>query len=173
MLPNVALLSIHKEYANLIFDGTKKVELRKVVPRHLSEGDLIIVYETSPQKAIIGLVEVECVLEDSPSNLWKNVRRKACISYQKYLEYYKNSSLGVAIFLKRAHRFEEPLYLSTLRMHWKGFHPPQCYKYLTLKELNLVENMLHFDISNYAGSKTFDFHQTELLSPSLPVLSSQ
>ena len=56
MSPNVLLLSIHHKYTNMIFDGNKRVELRRVRPRHLNEGDLILVYATSPEKALLGVL---------------------------------------------------------------------------------------------------------------------
>jgi predicted transcriptional regulator len=47
-MSNILLLSIRPEYANKIFDRTKTVELRRVRPRLLNEGDRVVVYVSSP-----------------------------------------------------------------------------------------------------------------------------
>jgi len=150
MSPTVALLSIHLEYSNMIFEGTKQVELRKVRPRCLSEGDIIVVYATSPQKAIVGILEVEKVIEEVPSTLWKLVKGKACVNYSEFVRYYRNSATGFAIFIRKIHKFNVPLDLSSIKEEWKNFHPPQCYKYLNERELDLVEEMSGFDIKTFS-----------------------
>ena len=61
MIGNALLLSIHPEYAEKIFDGTKRVELRRVRPR-LQNGDLVIVYVSSPVKAVCGAFRVDNVV---------------------------------------------------------------------------------------------------------------
>ena len=44
MANNAILMSIRPQYANMIFDGTKTAELRRVKPKTLESGDLILVY---------------------------------------------------------------------------------------------------------------------------------
>lgn len=155
MSPTVALLSIHLEYSNLIFEGAKQVELRKVRPRGLSEGDIIVVYATSPQKAIVGLLEVDRIVEEKPSKLWRLVKGKACISHNEFFHYYRNSVIGFAIFIRKMHKFNVPLDLGFVKEEWKDFHPPQCYKYLNERELGLVEDMSGFDIKNFSDSRFY------------------
>ncbi|HEY9294972.1 MAG TPA: hypothetical protein VIQ31_01115, partial [Phormidium sp.] len=67
-MPNtILLLSIKPEYAKKIFkDQTKKVELRRVRTR-LTEGDIVLVYVSSPEKVFVGSFEVEGVIESKAS----------------------------------------------------------------------------------------------------------
>lgn len=161
MSPNVLLLSIQHRYASMIFDGDKQVELRRVRPRHLNEGDLILVYATSPERALVGVLEVEKVIEMPPTKLWKVVKDKAGITHENFQKYYENSTIGFAIFLRRTLSFDSPIKLEQLRQEWSNFRPPQCYHYLKDTEFNIVQSMAKQDILSISGKpKSF---QTELL----------
>ena len=58
----MVLLSIKPKYADKIFNGTKTVELRRICPK-VTEGDLILVYVSSPVKALVGEFEVKKIVE--------------------------------------------------------------------------------------------------------------
>lgn len=159
--PNILLLSIHQKYVNKIFCGDKTVELRRVKPRYLQEGDLILVYATSPEKALVGVIEVEKVIEMDLDKLWKSVKSHAGINYQEFQEYYNNLSSGCAIFLKQPHSFNHPIKLEMLQQKWSQFRPPQSYRYLKEQEVKVVSEMTHYDI--LAFSEKQKHYQTELL----------
>ncbi|MBD2776957.1 ASCH domain-containing protein [Iningainema tapete] len=161
MSPNILLLSIQHQYASMIFDGDKQVELRRVRPRHLREGDLILVYVTSPEKALFGVLEVEKVVEMVPEKLWQLVEDKAGISYESFQKYYENASVGFAIFLGKTFSFDSPIKLERLREKWVDFRPPQCYRYLKDKELNLVQSIAQHDILSLSNKPKA--YQIELL----------
>ncbi|MEA5549914.1 ASCH domain-containing protein [Anabaena cylindrica UHCC 0172] len=161
MSPNVLLISIHYEYANMIFDGNKQVEFRRVRPRHLGEGDLILVYATSPEKALLGILEVEKVVEMPPNKLWNIVKDKGGINQETFHKYYKNSQIAFAIFFKNPFSFDSPITIEKLREEWKDFRPPQCYHYLKDREINLIKSITKYDI--LALSHKFKVYQTELL----------
>ena len=161
MPPNILLLSIHHKYASMIFEGDKRVELRRVRPRHLNKGDFLLVYVTSPEQALVGFIEVEKVVEMVPAKLWQIVKNEAGITYQEFNKYYANSTTGFAIFLKEPFKFNKPIELEQLRKIWSNFQPPQCYKYLKDREVSLVESMTHHKISTI--SEKSKYYQTELL----------
>jgi predicted transcriptional regulator len=160
MSPNILLLSIHHKYASMIFDGDKQVELRRVRPRHLKKGDLIVVYVTSPKQALVGAIEVEKVVEMSPNDLWEIVENKAGITQKNFQKYFENSSIGFAIFLKRRISFDAPIKLEQIRKQWSSFRPPQCYYYLKAEEFSIVQSMTDKDI--LAISETPKIYQIEL-----------
>jgi len=161
MSQNILLLSIHHKYASMIFEGDKRVELRRVRPRHLNHGDFILVYVTSPQQALVGWIEVEKVVEMVPDKLWKIVKDKAGITDQEFNNYYENSATAFAIFLKKTFKFDKPIKLEQLRKSWSNFQPPQCYKYLKEVEINLVKSMTDNKVFNI--SEEPKYFQTELL----------
>ncbi|MEC4886263.1 MAG: ASCH domain-containing protein [Scytonema sp. PMC 1070.18] len=162
MLPNILLLSIRHKYASMIFDGGKQVELRRVRPRHLDEGDLILVYVTSPEKALVGVLEVEKVVDMVPEKLWQIVKDKAGISYENFQKYYENASIGFAIFLRKTLTFDSPVKLEILKEKWVDFRPPQCYRYLKDREINLIQSITQHDILSI--SDKHKHYQIELLS---------
>ncbi len=133
MASSAVLISIRPKYAKKIFDGSKTVELRKIKPKHLSSGDLVLLYVSSPVKSLVGAFKVEEVQKYAIGEMWDKVRKKAGISKKEFDEYYKNSETGVAIFIENVWQFTNPIGLSDLRKAEKGFHPPQSFRYTSLK----------------------------------------
>ncbi|XGV94915.1 MAG: ASCH domain-containing protein [Leptolyngbya sp. BL-A-14] len=156
MSGRILLLSIRPKYADKIFGGIKEVELRRTRPR-LCEGDLVIVYASSPKKALIGTFEVERIIQKPLNELWREVQGKASISYEDFCCYYEGLSVGCGIFLDNTHYFNKPIELERLRREWDNFRPPQSYRYLKPSEINLVENIANFDMSKFSR-----FYQTTL-----------
>jgi predicted transcriptional regulator len=152
MLGNILLLSIKPEYADKIFSGKKTVELRRVRTR-LNPGDLVLVYVSSPKKALVGSFEVECVSQIEIENLqkdlnifWKQIKDKAKISYREFRNYYKGASIVVGISLTNVKSFSIPVELEQLRQRIPQFQPPQSYRYLNQTELKMFESILQEDI---------------------------
>lgn len=131
------LISIRPKYADQIFNGQKKVELRRVKPR-VSSGDTVLVYVTSPTKALLGAFEVEKVVESSPNRLWSKVANIAGISKEEFIDYYDGTEKAYGIFIKKSWHLETPLALSNLKTKWENFHPPQSYRYVSLKEATVI-----------------------------------
>ncbi|MDM8558083.1 hypothetical protein [Candidatus Parabeggiatoa sp. HSG14] len=83
-----------------IFERTKTVELRRVRPKLLEKGDLVLLYVSSPVQALASAFKVDKIIEKPLKNLWRVVRKKAGITRQEFDNYYDGVSVGVAIFLK-------------------------------------------------------------------------
>lgn len=131
------LLSIKPKFAEKIFAGEKTVELRRIRPR-VAEGDTVLVYVSSPTKALIGGFEVASVVESEPEKLWSTVKDCAGITEEEFIAYYSGSERAFGIFIKRSWHLKTPLDLSKLKNKWADFHPPQSYRYLSLQEANLL-----------------------------------
>lgn len=116
MLFTILLLSIKPKYAKQIFETkTKKVELRRVRTR-LKEGDIVLVYVSSPAKIFLGSFEVEDVIESKASrkelkNFWKKFQDSVGITQQEFNSYYKGASVIVGIQIKNINLFENPVEL--------------------------------------------------------------
>lgn len=122
------LLSIKPEFVDLIFSGEKTVELRKAIPKNLSNNDEIIIYASSPTKSIVGKAKIKKVAQHSPNTLWKKVGAKTGISFTHFKNYFKNKSTAYGIFLEDIERFSTSIPLNTLRKEI-NFTPPQSYMY--------------------------------------------
>lgn len=140
-MSSILLLSIRPEYANKIFDSNKTVELRRVRPRLLNEGDLVLIYVSSPIKAVFGSFKVDYIIEKPPRELWEEVKDKAGISKVNFYDYYQGTSKGIGIFFKDIHRFREPVKLQSLRKKLPELKPPQSYRYMTDKQLKIVKSL--------------------------------
>jgi len=136
MANNAVLMSIRPHYANKIFEGTKTVELRRVKPKVIQEGDLIFIYVSSPVKSLVGAFSVALIMEKPLLTLWKNVKDSAGISRSEFFSYFQGVEKGVAIFIKDVWLLPKPIHLSDLRREVKGFYPPQNFRYTSIQQIN-------------------------------------
>ena len=138
MLNNAILLSVRPQYANQIFEGKKKVELRRICPKHIKKGDLVLIYVSSPVKSLCGAFKVDKVVEKNLPELWRAVKGKAGTSRKEFNQYYKGVSVGSAIFFNNVWKLPSPIELQALREE-RDFQPPQNFRYATADDLILVQ----------------------------------
>src|SRR5690606_27047140 len=119
------LLSIKPEFAERIFDGSKKYEFRKAVFKN-SDITTVVVYASSPIQRVIGEFEIETIISDSPEKLWKKTKQFAGIEEEFFYEYLADREMGFAIKIKTTKRYKEAL---CLREHF-NVAPPQAFLYL-------------------------------------------
>jgi predicted transcriptional regulator len=129
------LISIRPKHAEKIFNGSKTVELRRIRPR-LKNGDLVLVYVSSPVKALMGAFEVASVSSGSPRQIWIKFNGKSGLTQTEFDDYYEGAKHAFAVVLKRLWKFEKPVKLKQLRQRGSGFRPPQSYHYLNAEEAN-------------------------------------
>lgn len=129
MSKHALVISIRPRFAEMIFAGTKKAELRRVCPK-ISPGDLALVYVSSPTKEVQGAFEVAKVVSASPSVLWAKVGKKSGVSRTEFFDYFRGKTKGHALLIKRAWKLSVPLRLTALRKRKGGFRPPQNFHYL-------------------------------------------
>lgn len=121
-------LSIKKEYVNRIFEGKKQIELRKSRP-NVTAGDCIIIYCTSPIKAIVGLATILDIISENPERMWQLYSKRLGISRSDYFRYYNNSSKAIGIILGEVQKLDDHICLSLIKQQIPTFTPPQTYKY--------------------------------------------
>ena len=119
------LLSIKPEFAERIFDGTKKYEFRKAVFKDTAIKT-VVVYASSPTQRVIGEFEIESIISDSPENLWKITKNNAGIDEYFFKQYFANREKAFAIKIKKTIKYEESL---CLKEHF-NLTPPQSFLYL-------------------------------------------
>lgn len=119
------LLSIKPNYANLIFDGSKKFEFRRSIFKN-HKVKTILVYSSSPVQKVIGEFEIDEILNDDLSSLWQQTKKHAGIDEHFFYEYFNNKESGFAIKIKKAKKYAKPLCLKA------DFNllPPQSFLYL-------------------------------------------
>lgn len=119
------LLSIKPEFAERIFDGSKKYEFRKAIFKN-PDIKTVIVYASSPVQRVIGEFDIETILTDAPESLWKMTKEYSGISEELFLNYFSKREVGFAIKVKKTRRYKKSL---CLRENYR-IAPPQSFCYV-------------------------------------------
>ncbi|WP_418502081.1 ASCH domain-containing protein [Flagellimonas sp.] len=127
-MSKVIVISIKPEFANLIFEGSKKIELRKSSP-DAQPGDLMIVYSTSPEMAVVGICMIQEVIKSTPSEIWINHSEVLGIDEKRFYEYYSETNKAIGIVLSNVRRFKSKMPLKKVKEIFPSFSPPQTFKY--------------------------------------------
>jgi predicted transcriptional regulator/DNA-binding XRE family transcriptional regulator len=122
------VLSIKPEYSGKIVTGEKTVELRRRFPSNVKAGTMVLIYETSPTRALTGVAEIEDVVTGNTSAIWKQFSNEACIGRSDFDAYFAGTKNGFAIKLRGARRLSRVLELQELREKF-SFEPPQSFLY--------------------------------------------
>lgn len=132
------LLSVKPKFADLIVAGSKRVELRRVIPAQ--PVATIALYSSSPVQAIVALVDVSETIEASPSKLWR-LAKENCggLTKVELQTYFEAKTTGFALLLVNVRIFENPI---NPKKVFKNFTPPQSFRYLSPKELQKFNNLL-------------------------------
>lgn len=119
------LLSIKPEFAERIFDGSKKFEFRRSIFKN-PNITTVVVYASSPVQRVIGEFEIEMVLRASPQTLWKKTKKHSGITEEFFFDYFSEREEGFAIKVKKTRRFRKP---RCLRSSY-DVSPPQSFCYV-------------------------------------------
>lgn len=119
------LLSIKPEFAEKIFDGTKKYEFRRSVFKN-KNVKTVVVYASSPVQQVIGEFEIETILNHNLQELWNLTKDYSGITKNFFFEYFINKENGYAIKIKEAKRYDRAL---SLKDDFNAT-PPQSFMYL-------------------------------------------
>lgn len=131
------LISIRPRFADMIFSGSKTVELRRVCPK-VGAGDLALVYVSSPAMELRGSFEVGEIITASPSVLWSKVGKKSGITRAEFFAYFQGKKQAHALVIKRTWKLDVPICLKALRQRRGGFRPPQNFHYLNRNKSSLL-----------------------------------
>ena len=134
--PKNFLMSVRPQYAALILNGEKTVELRRRFPDIGSVGATVFIYSSSPIRAIVGHTKIKDVQKLSVPEIWKAHSDAACISRKDFYRYFSGIKFGFAIMLGAV----KPMVLVTandLESQF-GIVPPQSYRYVAKNFLSLI-----------------------------------
>ncbi|MDN5201958.1 ASCH domain-containing protein [Fulvivirgaceae bacterium BMA10] len=119
------ILSIKPEFANKIFNGSKKFEFRRRLYKN-KKVRAVIVYASAPISKVIGEFEIENVIHGELDSLWSSTSRYSGISQEYYLDYFKGKETGYAIAVKKAKLYDKPVCIKEKF----GIKPPQSFAYV-------------------------------------------
>ncbi len=119
------LLSIKPEFANKIFDGSKKYEYRKAIFKR-SDIRRVVVYASSPVKKVIGEFTIDNILEDKVEAIWNETSLMAGISKKYFMSYFENKDKAYAIKIGNVTRYRTCRNLSDYNI----VYAPQSFAYI-------------------------------------------
>lgn len=122
------VLSIKPEFANKIFDGTKKYEFRRTIFKN-PDVKKVVVYASSPVQKVIGEFEIEQILKYDLATLWSLTQEFSGISSEYFFQYFGEKKQGFAIKIKKTRRYRNP---KCLKEDFNLF-PPQSFVYYLKK----------------------------------------
>jgi predicted transcriptional regulator len=124
------LLSIKPEFAEKIFDGSKKYEFRKVIFKD-ERVKKVVVYASYPISKVIGEFEIDDILMEELDTLWNLTKEDSGIHEDFYYQYFSNRDKGYAIKIKKAKLYSRK-YDITKKY---GVKPPQSFLYLNRRSI--------------------------------------
>lgn len=133
------LISIRPDYADEIIKGTKTVELRRRFSSNVVEGSLMVIYSTSPTRALVGFARIKAVKRLPVAEIWRQFGKAARIVKSKFKEYFRGLDEGFAIILGEVTSFATPVPAKTLQSKF-GFVAPQSFMYLREEYHSLLGN---------------------------------
>lgn len=123
------LLSLRPVYADLVFKGLKRAELRRRIATHM-EGRDVFIYVSSPARCLRGGFTVEKVWSGPPEIIWNQVSGFAQVDRKTFDLYYAGCSVAFALGITSVWEYKTPSSLVNLRKQFHEFVVPQSWRYL-------------------------------------------
>ena len=138
--PPPLLLSLKPYYANLIFAGRKKAELRRRIASGI-EGRDAFIYVSSPVKQLRGGFRLGHVWQDSSEEVWNEVSELAGVDKRGFDAYYEGREIAYALQVTDVWEYENPVDLDKLRNLFSNFSVPQSWRFVKPEEHRSFQNM--------------------------------
>ncbi|WP_430404103.1 ASCH domain-containing protein [Fluviicola sp.] len=119
------LLSIKPEFANKIFDGSKRFEFRRSIFRN-KEVNSVVVYASAPVSKVIGEFDIEKVHNKELNQLWNETKDFSGITREYYDLYFSGKEEGFAIQVKNPRLYNKA---KNLKEEY-NMVPPQSFAYI-------------------------------------------
>lgn len=146
------LLSLKPCYAELVFQGLKRAELRRRIP--CVENRDVFIYVSSPARCLRGGFHVEHVWRGSPEEVWKEVEGIARVDRREFDAYYAGRSVAYALRISEVWEYDEPVHLEVLRRHFSDFVTPQSWRYVKPDESRYFQTLRWSPIRQRGRSAT-------------------
>lgn len=131
-------LSLRPNFAELILTGKKTVEVRRSVPRSVQPGTLVLIYASTPEKALWGLCFLDEVSTGRPETIWRKTGPRTALRKRDFLTYLEGAETAVALHVSKPIQFSRPIPLSEIRGAWESFQPPQSFSYVPIPRLDAL-----------------------------------
>lgn len=130
------LLSIKPEYAERIFDGTKKYEYRRAIFKN-KDIQTVVVYATFPVGKIVGEFEIDHILTNHPDEIWDVTKEHSGVHASFYDAYFEGRNKAFAIKIASTKKYKNAICPYT---QLENFTAPQSFLYPKLQLLQKIES---------------------------------
>ena len=134
------IISLKPYYADMVFEGLKKVELRRRIASQMSNRDVFI-YVSSPIRELRGGFRVGQVWEGSPEDVWNIVADLSTINRREFDAYFQGQAVAYALEVTNVWEYKSPVPLSWLRDVFDDFVAPQSWRYAKSEEHEVFQRM--------------------------------
>ena len=148
------LLSLRPCYADLVFRGLKRAELRRRIP--CVENRDVFIYVSSPVRHLRGGFRVEHTWRGSPEDVWKEVEGLAGVERDEFDAYYAGRTVAYALRISEVWEHDDPVGLEVLRKQFSNFVVPQSWRYVKPAESRYFRTLGRRPIRRGSGSLTKD-----------------
>ena len=138
--PNPLLFSLKPCYADLVFDGLKRTELRRRALKSMKGRD-VFVYVSSPVMKLRGGFRIGEVWAGTPEEVWDIVSHYAGVDRDDFNAYYAGRSTAYALEITEVWEYSAPVDLNTLRDRFPDFVVPQSWRYAKREEYQSFRRM--------------------------------
>ncbi|GAA4256541.1 ASCH domain-containing protein [Dactylosporangium darangshiense] len=135
------LLSLRPRFADAILAGTKTIEVRRR-PVNASAGTPIILYASSPRRAVVGTARLSAVHSDDHNTAWRRYRHTLGLARREFDAYLEGTSQVYLLHLGNVCRLNQPLPLQRLREDGP-FQPPQSFRYVAASDPSRLRDLVH------------------------------
>lgn len=134
------LLSLKPSYADMVFDGLKRAELRRRMASYIENRD-VFVYVSSPRREIRGGFRVGQVWTGSPAQVWQFVESIASMGKREFDAYFSGSKVAFALEITNVWQYNNAVKLVFLRRRFSSFVVPQSWRYLSSEEYEFLAQL--------------------------------
>lgn len=120
------LLSIKPKFVEKIFDGSKKYEYRKVLPKR-TDISVIVIYASAPVQRVVGEFRINEIFSESVDILWERTKEYSGISKEYYMSYFQHKNVANAIEIGELKKYKKTKILSD----YKIVQAPQSFCYIS------------------------------------------
>ena len=136
MNEELIILSIHRQYADRIKDGSKTVELRRKFGNHL-EGYYAVVY-VPKEKVVTNLLRIGTVHTGRSDHIWTMYSHRMGIAQADYAEYTSGYYHVKAVEIQSCGLWGDDIPFDDIRER----NAPQNYRYMTWDECARLDSIL-------------------------------
>ena len=148
------LLSLKPYYADLVFQGLKRAELRRRIP--CVENRDVFIYVSSPVRSLRGGFRVKHTWSGSPEEVWREVEGIARVERREFDAYYAGRTIAYALRISEVWEYDEPVRLEALKGRLPDFVVPQSWRYVKLEESQYFKTLGRSPIRRRTGGRKED-----------------